>query len=201
MQIDPNSKTLQGMTAFITFVALNVVYLLCCLPIVTIGAATSALYEVTIRYSDDEGGHPLSDFFPAFGRNFARASLLSLFLLLPAVVLGYSAVFWWLNPNPLGAAATAIAALAALYALVAWIYAMALTAWFGAGLRQTLKNALLLPAAEPVRTIGVVLIPVTLACVTILFPSFGFVLVTIGFSVGAYATAFLFRSVFARHAV
>ena len=67
------------------------------------------------------------------------------------------------------------------------------------GVRQTLKNALLLPAAEPVRTLGILIIPVTLVSLSILFPPFAFVLLTIGFSVGAYATAFLFRSVFARH--
>jgi uncharacterized membrane protein YesL len=75
---------------------------------------------------------------------------------------------------------------------------MALTAAFTTPLRQALKNALLLPAAEPVRTFGILLIPIALVCITIVFPMFGVVLVTIGFSIGAYATAFLFRSVFAR---
>jgi uncharacterized membrane protein YesL len=199
VQIDPNGKTLQGVTTFLAFVALNLLYLVCCIPIVTVGAATSALYEVTIRYSDDESGHPLKDFFPAFGRNAARASLLSLFLLVPFALLAFSAVFWWFNQNALGAAGAVIAALAAVYVFMAWMYAMALVSWFDAGLRQTLKNSLLLPGAEPARTFGIILIPVALLCITLLFPPFVVILATVGFSVGAYATAFLFRSVFARH--
>lgn len=199
LQIDPNGKAVQGLTTFLAFVALNLLYLLTCVPVVTIGAATSALYEVTIRYADDESGHPLKDYLPAFGRNFARASLASLMLLLPALLLAYSVVFWWANPSVLGGVAAVIAALAAVYLLVAWMYAMALVAWFAAPVKQTVKNALLLPGAEPSRTFGMILIPGALVCITLLFPPFGFILLTVGFSVGAYATAFLFRSVFSRH--
>jgi uncharacterized membrane protein YesL len=200
MQINPEGRAVQGLTGFLTFVALNVAYLLTCVPVVTIGAATSALYEVTIRYSDDESGRPLKDYFPAFARNAGRASLLSLVLLLPAVLLGFSAVYWFAAPSPLAGAAGVVAVLAAVYVVVAWMYAMALVARYSAGARQTLKNALLLPGAEPVRTFGIALIPVALACITLLFPIFLVILATVGFSVGAYATAFLFRSVFARHA-
>jgi len=199
MQIDPNGKTVQGLTAFLAFVALNILYLLTCLPIVTIGAATSALYEVTIRYADDESGRPLADYFPAFGRNFRRASLASLCLLVPVILLAYSVVFWWANPSTLGAVAAVFAAVAAIYLFIAWMYAMALVAWFDTRLKQTLKNALLLPGAEPSRTFGIILIPVALGAITLLFPPFGFIVLTVGFSVGAYATAFLFRSVFSRH--
>lgn len=199
MQIDPNGKTVQGLTTFLAFVGLNLVYLVTCLPVVTIGAATSALYEVTIRYADDESGHPITDYFPAFGRNFRRASLASLCLLVPVLLLAYSVVFWWLNPGTLGGVAAVVSALGAIYLFIAWIYAMALVAWFDASLRQTLKNALLLPGAEPTRTLLIALIPVALVCITLLFRPFVFILLTVGFSVGAYVTAFAFRSVFARH--
>jgi len=199
MPIDPGGKTAQGVTTFLAFVGLNLLYLVTCLPVVTIGAATSALYEVTIRFADDESGHPLKDYLPAFGRNFGRASLVSLCLLLPALLLAYSVIFWWANPGALSGVAAVIAAVAALYLFIAWMYAMALVAWFTAPLKQTLKNALLLPGAEPSRTFGMILIPVALVCITLLFHPFVFILLTVGFSVGAYATAFLFRSVFSRH--
>ncbi|WP_243230285.1 YesL family protein [Microbacterium sp. CIAB417] len=198
MRIDPESRSLQGMSSFLGFVALNVMYLVTCLPVVTIPAATSALYEVTIRYSDDESGRPVKDFFPAFGRNFVRATLLGLCLGVPFLLLAASAIFWASHPSVLAGAATVVATLAAVYLFAAFLFAMALTAVYAAPFRQTLKNALLLPAAEPVRMLGILLIPIALVCITIVFPLFGVILVTIGFSVGAYATAFLFRSVFAR---
>lgn len=198
MRIDPDSRTIQGMTSFLAFVALNLLYLATCIPVITIGAATSALYEVTIRYSDDESGRPLKDYLPAFGRSFRRGTVMMLLLLAPALLLAASAVFWFFNPSVLAGAAAIIAVIAAVYLLAAFLYAMALTAVYDTPLRQMLRNALLLPAAEPVRTFGILLIPVALVSITIVFPMFGIVLLTVGFSVGAYGTAFLFRSVFAR---
>lgn len=201
MRIDPESRALQGLTGFLAFVALNLLYLALCLPVVTIGAATSALYEVLIRYSDDERGRPLKDFLPAFGRNFGRATLVALCLLPPVVLLAFSGVFWFSHGSTLAGAASVISFLGAAYLFVAFLYGMAQVAYFRSGVRQTLKNALLLPWAEPVRTLGILLIPVTLVALTLIFPPFAIVLLTVGFSVGAYATAFLFRSVFARHRV
>lgn len=199
MRIDPDSRALGGFSTFLTFVGLNLLYILVCLPIVTIGAATSALYEVTIRYSDDESGRPLKDFFPAFRANFGRATVLMLCLLLPAVLLGFSSVFWFSYPALFAGVAGVVAVIGAVCLFAAFLYAMAQVAYLTGPVRQTLKNSMLLPAAEPVRTLGVLVIPVTAVALTILFPPVAILVGTIGFSVGAYATAFLFRSVFARH--
>jgi uncharacterized membrane protein YesL len=198
MRIDPESRGLNGLSTFLAFVALNVVYLVACLPIVTIGAATAALYEVMIRFSDEESGRPLRDWFPAFRANFGRATLVSLALLLPFVVLAFSGVFWMSLSHVLAGAAAALAFVGAVYLLAAFLYGMAQVAYFRNTVRQTIKNSLLLPVVEPVRTLGIVLIPVTGIVLTILFPPFVILLLTIGVSIGAYATAFLFRSVFAR---
>ena len=48
-----------------------------------------------------------------------------------------------------------------MYLFAAFLYGMAQVACFRNTVRQTLKNALLLPAAEPVRTLGILLFPVT----------------------------------------
>lgn len=199
MRIDPDSRPVQGLTTFIEFVALNLLYLVTCLPVVTIGAATSALFEVAIRYSDDETGRPLTDYLPAFVRNLRRATLVSLALLVPIALLSFSAVFWFSTPTALGAAAGIVSVLAAVYLFAAFLYAMALVACFQDGIRRTLQNALLLAAAEPLRTFGLLIVPVAVVCVSILFPPFLVIIGTIGFSVGAYAAAFILRSAFARH--
>ncbi|MCT9821289.1 DUF624 domain-containing protein [Microbacterium sp. W1N] len=199
MQINVYGRTYGGLSAFIAFVALNLMYIVTCIPLVTIPAATSALYEVTIRYSDDESGRPVADYFPALVRNFPRATLLGLSLLIPFVLLAFSTAFWAASPEPLAIGAVIVSAAGALYFFAAFLHAMALTAKFRNSFRQTLKNALLLPAAEPVRTFGILIIPATVFAITVLFPVFWVIVVTIAFSVGAYATAFLFRSVYARY--
>ncbi|GMA37275.1 YesL family protein [Demequina litorisediminis] len=198
MQIDPGGRTSQGITGFLELVALNVVYLVCCIPVVTIGAATSALLEVMMRYSDDERGRPLPDFFPAFKRNFVPATLAMLMLAVPAVALVFVAIFWFSQPTILGTIAGGVSALAAAYAATAFMYAMALVARYRNTVRRTVVNALLLPGAEPLRTFALVLVPVTVVSLLIIFPPLWFLVLTIGFSFGAYGTSFLLRGVFTR---
>ncbi len=198
MKFDPASRVLDGLNTFLAFIALNVVYLVCCLPLITIGVATSALYEVTMRYADEERGHLLLDFFLALKRNAVRATAVSLSLLAPCVALLFAGFFWVAHPSVIAGGAAVLTFIAAAYVFAAFLYGMALVAAFENTFRQTLKNALLLPAAEPIRTIAILIVPVVVVCLALLFPAFWAVVVTIGFSVGAYGTAFLFRNVFRR---
>jgi len=199
MSMDPDGRVLGGISNFLTFVGLNVVYLILCLPIVTIGAATSALFEVTMRYSDDEQGRPLRDFFAALLPNAVRATVVFAATLVPAVALAFSGVFWFVGASAIGTGAAILSFLGAAYMFAAFLYGMALVARFQTPLRTTLRNALLLPAAEPLRTLFLVLLPTTAVALCVIFPPLTFLLATIGLAIGAYAAAFLFRSAFARY--
>ncbi|MDR2974577.1 MAG: YesL family protein [Propionibacteriaceae bacterium] len=76
MRINPEGKTASGLMTFVQFISLNLIYLVTCLPIITIGVATSSLFEVTMRYADEERGYLIKDYFLAFKDNWWRASLL-----------------------------------------------------------------------------------------------------------------------------
>ena len=198
MQINPDSRMLQGLSTFLAFAGLNALFLLCCLPVVTIPAATSALFRVTIRYADDELGRPFRDYLPAFASGFLHATAVGFAFLLPAAALVFSAAFWFSAATVIGAIAASFAVLGAVYAFASFLYGMALVAQYRDTIRRTIRNALLLPAAEPVRTAGILAIPVTAVCLMILFPAFIVLVLTIFCSAGAYLAAMLLRSVFAR---
>jgi uncharacterized membrane protein YesL len=199
MRVDPESRTLHGASVFVTFIALNVIFLLTCLPVITIGVATSALFEVTMRYSDEETGHLVKGYFAAMKSNALRGTVVFVCFALPAVALAFSGLFWMFSGTSVSIVATILALLGAVYFFAAFLYGTALVGRYENALRQTLKNALLLPVAEAWRTFVLVIIPVTAVSLTAVFPAFAIVLVTIGFSVGAYAAGIMLRNVFARH--
>lgn len=199
MRIDLESRTVQGLITFLSFVGLNVVYLIACVPVVTIGAATSALVEVTYRYTDDERGNLVKDFFPAFARNFPRATVLWLVTGVPALAFAFAAVFWSQHASLLAGAAMVACIFAVAYLLTVFLVAMGLVARYENTLRQTARNAFLLPAAEPIRCFALLLVPLTQVCLALVSPPFWFIIATIGCSVGAYGSAYLYRSLFARH--
>ncbi|GAA1989991.1 hypothetical protein GCM10009718_29600 [Isoptericola halotolerans] len=198
MRIDPEGRNAQGITTFVLFVVLNVLYIVTCLPLVTIGAATSALYEVTLRYADEERGDLIRGYFRALRKTWWRATLVQLLLGVPTAMLAFSAVFWLTMDGVVTAVAGLLAALGSLLGAAALLYGFALVAWFDAPLRRTLHNAVLLPLVEPARTMGLVLLPVTAGCLVFVMPQAVVVVATIGFSVGAYVSALVLHDVFRR---
>ena len=67
---------------------LNVLWLICSLPIFTLGAATAALYTVTLKMVKDREGDIALPFFRAFRDNFKQATILWLILLGAGLLLG-----------------------------------------------------------------------------------------------------------------
>lgn len=198
MRIDPESRSVQGLTALLHLMVLNVLYLVTCLPVVTAGAATAALYEVMLRYADEERGYLLSGYLRALGRYAWRGTAVLLALGLPLAASVIAAVFWLSGTSILATVAGLLAVAIAAHLLGALVYGFALVAWFDAPLARSLRNALLLPSAEPLRTGWLILRPVATVAVLYVVPQSAVLVATIGFSVGAYIDALVLRSVFRR---
>lgn len=67
---------------------LNTLWVLCSLPIFTIGASTTALYKVTLKIADETESNITAEFFKAFRANFAQATRVWLIMLLAGALLG-----------------------------------------------------------------------------------------------------------------
>ena len=143
--INPDRPLLAFITKMAYSAYLNILWLLCSLPIVTIGASTTALFYVTLKMAEDRDDGLTGMFFRAFRQNFKPATKLWLLLLGVGAFLavdGYvvwhiwsTSVFWTL------VAALLIAA-ALVYAVVL-LYAFPLLARFENTTFGILKTALL----------------------------------------------------------
>lgn len=61
---------------------LNIVFIICCLPIVTIGASLTALHYVTLKMVRNEESYIVKSFFKSFKQNFKQATIINLIMLL-----------------------------------------------------------------------------------------------------------------------
>ena len=87
-----DSPFMVGLRRFFLLVQLNILWAICCLPVVTIGAATVSMYRtVAALRTDMEAGEEtvelFSFFFRAFRQEFRQSTLLML-VKLAAVALG-----------------------------------------------------------------------------------------------------------------
>ena len=106
---------------------LNLLWFLCSLPIVTLGASTNALYYVTLKMVRDEEGSVTRMFFRSFRENFRQATVLWLILLAAGAVLaGDGYILFHLFRSTTGAIAVFWTLLFALVIVAAIAYAVVL---------------------------------------------------------------------------
>lgn len=68
-------------------ILLNLLCILCCVPVITAGASITALYYVTLKMARDEESYIIRSFFRSFKQNFKQATIINVIMLLTAVVL------------------------------------------------------------------------------------------------------------------
>ena len=71
-----NSPLMQKLGMLTNLVVLNLLWLLCCIPVVTAGAATAALYHTVFQYLTHQDDTIFRPFFRALRQNFKQATLL-----------------------------------------------------------------------------------------------------------------------------
>lgn len=106
---------------------LNLLWMICSIPIFTIGASTTALYYVTLKMVKNEDGAITGMFFRAFRENFRQATVLWLILLLVGAALaGDGYILYHLFRATTGAAAVVWTILFALVIAFSVAYAIVL---------------------------------------------------------------------------
>lgn len=137
-----DAPIIQWVTKVSLLIYMNTLWLVCCLPIVTAGAATAALYRMAFNLREDRDCSAKA-FLAAFRSNFRQSTLIWLLLLLLAAVLVvgyYFAMYIELNTARLGV----VLALCLLFVLWGFtlLYSFPLTCYFENTVKGTLKNAL-----------------------------------------------------------
>lgn len=130
---------------------LNLLWIICSIPVITCGAATTALYSVMFRIADDRELHLTKDFFKAFRENFAQATRIWMIMLVLGGVLaadGY--IVYRLRASSSGIPAVGWTLIFALLICAAIVYVIEITYIFPLTARfrnsdfNMMKNSLLI---------------------------------------------------------
>lgn len=82
-----DSAYTQVMTKIFNIFWLSILWLLCCIPVITIGASTIALYYVMLKLVKDEESTVTREFFRSFKENFLQSLPVTVIFLVVAAVL------------------------------------------------------------------------------------------------------------------
>lgn len=192
---DSENPVMRALGVACDLLVLNLLALLCCVPIVTAGASITALNDIVIRLVRQEDEYLVRPFFRSFAANWKKATLLWLLVLLAAALLGfdYLAALSYIPTLRVGILALGIIAFAVV------LYAFALLARYENTLCATLKNAAVLAVAYFPRTLGMLAATVLFWVLCVRFAQIGApLLLLFGLALPCYLNAMLLNSVFER---
>lgn len=197
--IKPNNPFFNAMGKIGDLILLNVIFILSCVPVVTIGAALSALHISTDKISRNIESHVMRDFFLAFRENFKNSTVMWLILAAAGSLIYASARYI--------ASGSGVLYIPFIFVLTLYIfiliYAFALQAEFVNTAPRILLNSLLTAVSNLPQTILLVLVICLPACVTFMLPEIIYATfmywVLIGFSLSAFIADFIYRAVFKRY--
>lgn len=154
-----DSKFTQTVITLTDYLILNVLFLLCCIPIFTIGAAQAGLYSGIAALNDKEDDTPcVRKFFQGFSDGFGSITILwtiSLFIM-ALMVYNLTAV---LILDAAGAYAPVWLCAVILAIFIVYQSVMAIFhSRFGCTTRQLLRNVLYVIFAHPLRSIAVAIL-------------------------------------------
>lgn len=190
-------------------IILNILFVICSIPIFTIGASTTALYTVTLKLVRKQEGYVASTFFKAFKSNFKQSTIIWLIMLVIGIALGLD--FYILNilEVPGEVVVNYILLFVLFIYIMALCYVFPLQSKFENPIKQTLKNSILLAIAHLIpKTLLIIIIhaiPVLLlwldvanGMVLMLAYVFPFMSI-IGFGVIAYLSSKMFNKIFSKY--
>lgn len=75
------------MSKVFDIILINLLWTVCCIPVITIGASTAAMYSVMLRLVRDEEGPIIQSFFDFFRKNFVKSIPYTVIMVLFTLVM------------------------------------------------------------------------------------------------------------------
>ena len=193
-----DSPLMQALGKVADLMWLNVLTLICCIPVITAGASLTAMNYMALKIVRNEECYITRGFFKSFKENFKQATVIWLLLLVMIVVLiGDFYVMSFVEfkfGNVMRVAITVVAVMVAFEAL----YVFPVLAKFENTIWRTIKNSLLLSIMQFPKTVlmGIIyLLPLGLLLVAYQVIPLVFLF---GLSVPAWVSAKLYNKIFQR---
>lgn len=138
---------MQTLGKLFDLVVLNIVFIISCIPVFTIGTSISSLYTVTLKIVRKKEPYIIKGFFEAFRSNFRQSTILWIFCLIMICFLGYD----YRILNAQGSDFSILRILLILITLILcaiFLYLFPVVSYFNSPTTKALQNALLLSIAH-----------------------------------------------------
>lgn len=167
--LSPEAPVMIFITRLAYSAYLSILWLICCIPLVTVGAATTALFTVTLKMVKNEEGNVTSQFFHAFKDNFKQSTIVWLILFAVGAILavdGY-ALYHLRFDNAFWTFLTAVYVLVLVAYAIITMYIYPLMAHFDNTIPAMFRNSIMIGMRFLICTAIMAAIYFAMACIII----------------------------------
>lgn len=147
-----DNPVMQALMYIGDLIILNILFILCCLPVFTIGAAQSGLYNaVRVMQDKEDDSSCAAAFFRGFTNGFKRITIVWLAFLVIFTLLSYNCICVYLFESLGFGAATVFAIIGLCLCAILYTSMSLFHSRFDCTVKQLFRNGLLLILAHPLR--------------------------------------------------
>lgn len=165
-----DSPIMQFLGRITDSVILSFLWLICCLPIITIVPSTVALYYVVLKMARDEQPGVIKSFFHSLRSNMKQGIPLTIIFIGIAILLLLDYFSITLMSGVLHDILKLLLLVFSIVYIEIFSYSVALQAQFENTIKNTLSNAVFFCLNNPLPSIFILLVNIFPACVLLIFP-------------------------------
>ncbi len=185
-------------------IILNIIFLICCIPIITVGASVTAMYAVTKKMAQNRESYLVRSYFRAFKENFRQSTIM--WIILGGLFI-ISALDFYVVQNAMEGMMQACFMMLGMLVFIlltfVTIYALTLQCTFENTIKNTMKNALLLSIGHAPMSILITILTLSPFIAIVALQKYaGIILlgmICLWFSGTAYLNSFLLNRIYRRY--
>lgn len=193
---DLDSPVMQVLNKIADLLWINILTMICSLPIFTAGAALTAAHYVSLKLHRNEGSYVTKEFFKSFKMNFKQSTLIWLLVLFVAAIFGMDYLIITKSGLQIPKVLQFLILMVAMLFLFMVMWVFPVQARFDNKISRTIKNAFSLSIAQLPRTILMIILYILPYVICLL----SFRLIPIyficGISAPVYVSAMLYNKMF-----
>ena len=194
---------LQFLSRVCDLIILNLLFILTCIPIITIGASLSALYTIALKMVRNEESYIAKGYFKAFASNFKQSTVLWLISIVLFLFFRYDYIIASSQNTGMFRIIQVMLLMVILVFAAAFLYVFPVASHFVCTLKQVIKNSFLMSIGHlPYTLILFAIYGLIWFVMTYSVKTLGLVIgisMIFGFSVTAYVTCIIFSKIFKKY--
>lgn len=193
-----DSPIMRFLSRMADLLILNLLVMLCCLPVITAGAAFTGMYYVLMKMVRGEEGYLAAGFFKSFKQNFKQATIIWMMILLVAAICAGDVLIFKYSEVEFSKLFTVLIIAVAILLTIVIVYVFPVLARFDNTIKNTIRNAFFMAVINLPKTILIVVLLCLPVVILMISPYSGALVFMFGISLPAYVSSYFFSGIFKR---